>query len=102
MHPLHNSASTAPKRFTSLALWYILTTRLRAPGLPPMPVLDAPATSAAVPLADEELHLVFDALDALLSSTDPATRSWLAETLGPSTFRQRTEALHSRFAAYLN
>lgn len=53
-------------------------------------------------LGDEDLCLLFDALDIVLDSEDEATRQWLCETVDYSTFRQRTEHLRSRIAAHLN
>jgi hypothetical protein len=53
-------------------------------------------------LGDDDLCLLFDALDIILDSTDEATQQWLCETVEYSTFRQRSEHLRARIAAHLN
>lgn len=55
--------------------------------------------TALLPLDHEELYLVFDALDVILSSHDAPTREWLDEIYPDGhTLRHRTQVLRDRIA----
>lgn len=68
-----------------------------------MPQLEAPDEPDLLPLENDDLFLVFDAIDTVLDSNEPCTKGWLAEIYSDGkTLRHRFMALRRRIGALLN
>jgi hypothetical protein len=58
--------------------------------------------TTALELTDDELLIIYDALDRLLSSPEPGNLAFLAETnIGGHSFRRRAELTRARVAEHL-
>ena len=60
-------------------------------------------SSTSLVLTEEELFIIYDALDRLLTSTEAGNLAFLAETnTGGSSFRRRAELARARIAEHLH
>lgn len=58
--------------------------------------------ASAIRLNKQELHIIYDALDRLLVSTEPGAISFLSETVADGIdFRRRAELVRARIAEHL-